>query len=189
MQQTSGLAGGDDLPWEAVAKAAARLRKRGHLDWDYDRWPNESREPPPESIDYMNFQRTRNVTISGSGLQALSALEAKAASRQLNIVNSFVGQVALGDITNIDPVRDPRCRRKSPRSARCAAGGQGRSSRCPPTDEGGWHVGCERRGGRYSRCRRPQGPRSAVTHGASGATGDEACQGRSKVDPLAPVEK
>lgn len=102
MQQTSGLAGDDGLPWEAVAKAATRLRKRGHVDWTYDLWPNESQEPPSESIDYMNFQRTRNITISGSGLQTLAALEAKAASHQLNIVNSFVGQIALGDITNID---------------------------------------------------------------------------------------
>jgi hypothetical protein len=102
MQQTSGLAGDDGLPWEAVAKAAARLRKRGHLDWNYDLWPNESQEPPPESIDYMNFQRPQNITISGSGLQALAALEPNAAGRQVNIVNSFVGQIALGDITNID---------------------------------------------------------------------------------------
>ena len=28
--------------------------------------PGESQEPPPESIDYMNFQRTRNITISAA---------------------------------------------------------------------------------------------------------------------------
>jgi hypothetical protein len=47
MQETAELAGDDALPWEAVAKAAARLRKRGYLDWEYMRWPNEAQEPPP----------------------------------------------------------------------------------------------------------------------------------------------
>jgi hypothetical protein len=102
MQETSGLAGDDGLPWEAVAKAAARLRKRGYLAWDYDLWPNESRDPPPECIDQQNFQRAQNITVSGAGFQALAAREAKTASTQVNIVNSTVGQVALGDIRNID---------------------------------------------------------------------------------------
>jgi hypothetical protein len=102
MQETSGLAGDDGLPWEAVAKAAARLRKRGYLDWDYDLWPGESEEPPPEFIHQQNFQRTRNITVSGDGFQALAATRAKPVSAQVNIVNSTVGQVALGDISNID---------------------------------------------------------------------------------------
>jgi hypothetical protein len=102
MQEASGLAGSDGLPWEAVAKAAARLRKRGHLEWDYDLWPNESQPPPPELIDYQNFQRTRNITITGAGLQALAARDARDAATQVNIINSTVGQLALGDISNID---------------------------------------------------------------------------------------
>jgi hypothetical protein len=40
--------------------------------------------------------------VSDVGFQALAALEAKSASTQVNIVNSTVGQVALGDISNID---------------------------------------------------------------------------------------
>jgi hypothetical protein len=102
MQETSGLAGDDGLPWEAVANAAARLRKRGYLDWDYDLWLGESQEPLPDVIDQQNFQRTRNITVSGAGFQALATREAKTASTQLKIVNSTVGQVALGDISNID---------------------------------------------------------------------------------------
>lgn len=102
MQETSGLAGDDGLPWDAVAKAAARLRKRGYLDWDYTLWPNESEEPRPDLIDYQTFQRTRDITVSGAGLQALAAREAKAAATQVNIINSTVGQLALGDISNID---------------------------------------------------------------------------------------
>jgi hypothetical protein len=102
MQQTAGMAGSDGLPWEAVARAAATLRKRGYLDWEYVKWPNEQQEPPPEHIDYMNFQRTRNITVSGAGYQALEARKAKSAPMQINIVNSTVGQVALRDINNID---------------------------------------------------------------------------------------
>jgi hypothetical protein len=102
MQETSSMAGSDGLPWEAVAKAAARLRKRGHLDWDYDLWPNESQEPKPESIDQQNFQRTKNITITGPGLQALAARVSRDVAAQVNIVNSTVGQLALGNISNID---------------------------------------------------------------------------------------
>jgi hypothetical protein len=102
MQEASGMAGSDGLPWEAVAKAAGRLRKRGHLEWDYDLWPNESQEPTPEFLDQQNFQRTRNITVTGPGLQALDARESRAAAPQVNIINSTVGQLALGDIKNID---------------------------------------------------------------------------------------
>jgi hypothetical protein len=102
MQDTAGLAGDDGLPWEAVAKAAGRLRKRGYLDWEYVLWPAETEEPKPEFIDYQNLQRTREITVSGAGLQALAAREAKTAATQVNIVNSTVGQLALGDIRNID---------------------------------------------------------------------------------------
>jgi hypothetical protein len=84
-----------------VANAAARLRKRGHLDWEYLRLPNESRDPLPEEIDQRNFERTRDISVSGAGLQALAGVEAKTATT-INIINSTVGQLALGDIGNID---------------------------------------------------------------------------------------
>jgi hypothetical protein len=45
MQQASGFAGSDGLPWDAVARAAGRLRKLGFIAWDYTLWPNETREP------------------------------------------------------------------------------------------------------------------------------------------------
>ena len=119
MQQTAGMAGGDGLPWEAVARAAATLRKRGYLDWDYDKWPNELQEPPPQQLDYMTFQRTKNITVSGAGYQALEARKAKSAATQINIINSTVGQVALRDVNNIDVfviLRPPsrRSRRSTP---------------------------------------------------------------------------
>ncbi len=102
MQEASGMAGSDGMPWDAVAKTAARLRKRGYLDWDYDPWPNESQEPAPESIDQENFQRATNITITSPGVHALAAHRATGAATQLNIINSTVGQLALGNISNID---------------------------------------------------------------------------------------
>ena len=102
MQEAAGLAGDDGLPWEAVAKAAARLRKRAYLDWEYLRWPNEAQEPSPENIDSRNFQRTREIAISGAGLQILATQTLTTPVTQVNVVNSTVGQLALGDINNID---------------------------------------------------------------------------------------
>lgn len=102
MQQASGLAGSDGLPWDAVARATGRLRKLGLIDWDYTLWPNETQEPRPDFIDQQLLQRTRNIIVTGHGHEALAARGAKVASTQVNIVNSTVGQLALGDIRNID---------------------------------------------------------------------------------------
>lgn len=102
MQQASGLAGSDGLPWDAVARAAARLRKLGLVDWEYTLWPNETQEPRPELIDQQLLQRTRSIIVTGPGHQALAARAAKVTSTQVNIINSTVGQLALRDIQNID---------------------------------------------------------------------------------------
>jgi hypothetical protein len=102
MQEASGLAGSDGLPWDAVARAAGRLRKIGLIDWEYSLWPNETHEPRPELIDQQLLQRTRNIIVTGQGHQSLAARAAKMASTQVNIINSTVGLLALGDIENID---------------------------------------------------------------------------------------
>lgn len=102
VQQLSGLAGSDGMPWDAVARAAGRLRKLGLIDWEYTLWPNETQEPRPEFIDQRLLQRTRNIIVTGQGHEALAARAPKAPPTQVNIVNSIVGQVALGDIRNID---------------------------------------------------------------------------------------
>ncbi len=102
IQEASGFAGNDGLPWDAVAKPAARLRKLELIDWDYTLWPNESAEPRPELLDYQTLQRTRNVTVTGKGHEALAARGAVRAPAQVNVINSIVGQLALGDIQNID---------------------------------------------------------------------------------------
>jgi hypothetical protein len=73
MQDTAGFAGDDGLPWEAVAKAAARPRKRGHLDWEYLRLANESRDPLSEELDQRNFERTTKSPKEASAAQSHSA--------------------------------------------------------------------------------------------------------------------
>jgi hypothetical protein len=72
------------------------------IDWDYSLWPNESQEPRPEFIDQQLLQRTRNIIVTGHRHEALAARAAKAGATQVNIVHSTVGQLALGDIRNID---------------------------------------------------------------------------------------
>lgn len=102
MQQASGLAGSDGLPWDAVARAAAQLRRLGLIAWDYSSWPAETMEPSPEFIGQSLFQRTRDIIVTGHGHQALAARIAKESAVQVNSVNSTVGQLAFGDIRNVD---------------------------------------------------------------------------------------
>lgn len=101
LMQQGGFAGSDGLPWDAVARAAGRLRKLEFIAWDYTLWPNETREPRADLIDQQLLQRTREILVTGQGHQAL-AVRTKATATQVNIINSTVGQIALGDIRNID---------------------------------------------------------------------------------------
>lgn len=55
----------------------------------------------PDLIDQQLLQRTRDIIVTGQGHQALAA-RTKATATQVNIINSTVGQIALGDIRNID---------------------------------------------------------------------------------------
>jgi hypothetical protein len=48
------------------------------------------------------LQRTRNITITGPGLAMLAARAPRDVTRQVNIINSTVEQLALGNISNID---------------------------------------------------------------------------------------
>ena len=102
MQEASGLAGDDGLPWPAVARAMGELRKLELIDWTYHAWPNESSEPPAHLIDDRTAQRTVDIMVTEKGYSALAARQAKDRATQVSIVNSTVGQLALGDISNID---------------------------------------------------------------------------------------
>jgi hypothetical protein len=103
LQQAAGLAGDDGLPWEAVARSAAHLKRLGHIDWRYMPVPNVDRpEPPLEFVDSSFLQRVQEIHVTDKGHAALAARQKSDSGPQINIVNSTVGQVALGNIQNID---------------------------------------------------------------------------------------
>ena len=102
LQETSGLAGADGLPWEAVARAAADLLKLGLIDWRYVRPFNEVGDTPPHLMDQRYVQRVEDIMVTAEGSAAMAARRSTGGGTTVNIVNSTVGQVALGDISNID---------------------------------------------------------------------------------------
>ena len=99
---TAGFADGDGLPWEAVAKAAAHLEQAGYITWIFNPGPNGPSKPPTQFFDSTALQRTTEVSVTAAGRTALVERTSSTAGPQINIVNSTVGQVALGDIKNID---------------------------------------------------------------------------------------
>lgn len=103
LQQAAGLAGNDSLAWDAVARSAAHLKRLGHIDWRYIPTPNVDRpEPPLEFVDSMFLQRVQGVHVTDKGHAALAARKSESRAPQITISNSTVGQLALGDITNVD---------------------------------------------------------------------------------------
>jgi len=101
LMQASGLAGDDGLPWWAVARACGGLRRLKWIDWHYNPLPAEDREPLPQFIDPDALQRTRDIVVTAEGLKALAARKVVLGT-QINIVNPTVGQLALGNISNVD---------------------------------------------------------------------------------------
>jgi hypothetical protein len=101
LQGAAGLAGGDGLPWDAVARCAAHLKRLGQIDWRYLPTPGDRPEPPLEFIDSGFLQRVQGIHVTDRGHAALASRQQRHPT-QINIVNSTVGQVALGDIQNID---------------------------------------------------------------------------------------
>lgn len=103
LQRAAGLAGNDELAWDAVARSAAHLKRLRHIDWRYKPMPNVDRpEPPLEFIDSAFLQRVQEVHVTDKGHAALAARQKNSRSTQITISNSTVGQLALGDITNVD---------------------------------------------------------------------------------------
>ena len=80
MEETSGLAGDDGLPWPSVARAAGELRKLGLIDWTYNCWPDESGEPPAHLIDDRNLQRVVGIMLTADGHSALAARKSASAT-------------------------------------------------------------------------------------------------------------
>lgn len=103
LQQAAGLAGDDGLPWDAVARAAGHLKRLGYIGWRYIPAPNVDRpEPPLEFVDSAFLQRVQEVHVTAEGHAAVASRQKADPGTRINIVNSTVGQVALGDIKNID---------------------------------------------------------------------------------------
>jgi hypothetical protein len=101
--QAAGLATGDDLAMESIARAASHLKRLGYIGWSYIPTPNVDRqEPPLDFVDSAFIQRVQEIHVTDKGHTALAARGREFVGTQINISNSTVGQLALGDITNID---------------------------------------------------------------------------------------
>jgi hypothetical protein len=102
VERAGTLNKGEDDRFQAVARAAGQLKRLGYIEWVYQgNMPSEA-EPRPEDIDQAAIQRTRDIVVTDLGHTALEQRSAPASAPQINISNSVVGQLALGNISNID---------------------------------------------------------------------------------------
>jgi hypothetical protein len=90
------------LAYNNVTRAVAELKRLGWIDWVYDLSPNGSAEPPPHLISQQDLQNVGEIIVSNAGHERLAERRSQAARTQVNIVNSVVGQLALGDLHKID---------------------------------------------------------------------------------------
>ncbi len=91
------------MPWDTVARSAAHLKRLGHIDWRYVPTPNVDRqEPPLEFVDSSFLQRVQEIHVTDKGHAALAARQKDDRGTQITVSNSTVGQLALGDIMNVD---------------------------------------------------------------------------------------
>jgi len=106
IQEAIGLPGEDSdtaRRWDGVARAAAQLHRLRFIDWTYVRPFNEVGETPHDAMDQQYIQRTRDIMIRGEGYAGLRDRRLPAETgTTINITNSIVGQLAFGDISNID---------------------------------------------------------------------------------------
>lgn len=102
MTRAAHLHDSDQYPWAAVARAAAELRRLGWVEWRYELPMGRGQEPPPHLLSDQDFRQTRAITVTSDGHSVLAARKPAAPAQQINIIQSTVGQLALGDIANID---------------------------------------------------------------------------------------
>jgi len=82
--QAAGLAAGDDLAMEAIARAAAHLKRLGYIEWSYVPTPNVDRpEPPLEFVDSAFIQRVQEIHVTDKGHTALANRERKTVTRDV----------------------------------------------------------------------------------------------------------
>lgn len=89
--------------WEVVARAAVQLRRLEWIDWQFMLWPGDrGKEPDLRVFDQQKLQQVRDILVTEKGLAAhASRKQSEVATTQINIINSTVGQLALGDIHNV----------------------------------------------------------------------------------------
>lgn len=103
MMGAAGLAGSDGRPWPAVVATCGALRRLGWIDWAYHATMGGSMlEPPQPLMTETDFQRVHDVVVTGEGHTVVAGRRQATGGTQINIVNSTVGQLALGDITHFD---------------------------------------------------------------------------------------
>jgi hypothetical protein len=102
MTRAGQLNDGDQYAWPDVARAASELKRLHCIDWRYEIWPGDEQEPPMHLFNEQDMQRVRGIMVTEVGHSTLAARRKPAPARQINIIQSTVGQLALGDVANID---------------------------------------------------------------------------------------
>ena len=102
MTRAGHLNAGDQYPWMGVARAAAELKRLRCIDWRYESFPDQKQEPPLHLFNEQDMQKVRGIMVTDIGHATLPARRKPIPAQQINIIQSTVGQLALGDIANID---------------------------------------------------------------------------------------
>jgi hypothetical protein len=102
MTRAGHLNQGDQYPWMAIARAAAELKRLRWLDWRIEIYPGHQQDVPLHLFNDQDMQRVRGIMVTELGHSVLVARRKPAPTQQINIIQSTVGQLALGDIANID---------------------------------------------------------------------------------------
>jgi hypothetical protein len=102
MMRAGHLNRGDQYAQAGVARAAAELERVQWIDWRYEIWPDRRPEPSLHLFNDQDMQRVRGIIVTGTGHAARATRKPQVPTQQINIIQSTVGQVALGDISNID---------------------------------------------------------------------------------------
>ena len=90
------------LAYNNVTRAAAELKRLGWIEWVYRSWPNGPAKPRPYLITEQDLRNAGEIVVSNAGHERLAERRSQGARTQVNIVNSVVGQLALGDLHKID---------------------------------------------------------------------------------------
>lgn len=103
LQQAEQLATEERVAWDAIANAAVHLKRLGYIAWTYK--PVQNVDPPEPPLQFINgsfLQRVHDIHVTDRGHTAVVSRQKVDPGTQINIINSTVGQLALGDIQNID---------------------------------------------------------------------------------------